>query len=44
MGGYKLKLVKEYRKVENLTKQLIWNGDIPIKSKMAMYKTYFNLF
>ena len=41
MGGYRLKLVKEQRKLYNLTKQLIQNTDVPIKSKMARYKTYF---
>ena len=33
--------IEKRLKVYNLTKQLILNSDTPIKSKMAIYKTYF---
>ena len=32
MGKHRLKLLNEQRKVYNLTKQLIWNRDVPIKN------------
>ena len=35
------RIEKSLKVYYNLTKQLIWNGDVPTKKTMAKYTTYF---